>query len=114
MSHIHATFTMKVCLLLLLVAVTVGVGLLATERRYQPARVTAAIAIIVVSATWLRISKPIEGTVLKTLLRTHGVTVADLVVFPCLAVAAGLLWVARRDRSRTVADPRLTGKTRES
>ncbi|MDQ1724639.1 MAG: hypothetical protein QOG52_1667 [Frankiaceae bacterium] len=114
MSHLHATFTMKVCLLLLVLAVCAGVALLATARRHQTARVVVAMAIIAGSGSWLRISKPIEGIVLKSFSKTHGVTVADLIVIPCLAVAAGLLWVARRDSSRLQAAPRMAGETRES
>ncbi|MCU1677218.1 MAG: hypothetical protein JWM93_1976 [Frankiales bacterium] len=95
----HATFEMKVCLAVLVLAVFAGVGLLASTRRAQAARAATAAAIVVASATWLRISRPIEGTVIKTIAENHGVTVADLIVIPCLAVAAGLLWVVRRDRA---------------
>ena len=115
MSPIHATFTMKLCLALLVLAAFAGVVLLTTRKRLQVARIAVGAAVTVISAVWLRIDKPIEGTVLKSLSKRHGVTVADLVVFPCLAVAAGLLWAAFRDRAASLGrSPRLTGETRES
>ena len=114
MSPIHATFTMKVCLALLVLAAFAGVVLLTTRKRHQAARIVVGVALTVISAVWLRIDKPIEGAVLKSLSKRHGLTVADLVVFPCLAVAAGLLWAAYRDReARPSLSPRLTGETRE-
>lgn len=97
-DYTFATREMKVVLVLLVVTVCSGVALLALRRTRVVACGLNAGLLLAVSFAWLRVSQPIEGLTLKRLSFNHGVTVADLVVIPCMAVAAGLLWVAWRDR----------------
>jgi hypothetical protein len=92
-----ATFEIKLWLLILLLSSFAGVAVLAARRRQPRARMCMAVELIVISGIWLRVSRPVEGTVLKTLSQNHGITVADMIALPCLALAAGLLWVARRE-----------------
>jgi hypothetical protein len=97
------------------------------DRRGRRGLVPVAAVLVVLSAIWGRVNKPIEGTVLETVSQRHGLTLADMIVLPCLAIAAGLLWVARREHraarsaghlaeQRTPSEPapRLGADTRES
>ncbi len=112
-----ATFEIKVWLLLLLLSSFAAVIVLVAQRRQLRHLVWMAAELVVVSGIWLRVSRPVEGTVLEVLAQNHGITVADMIALPCLALAAGLLWVARRERRAAAvpdASPRLgAAETRE-
>jgi hypothetical protein len=54
--------------------------------------------VIVLSAVWLLVNKPLEGPVLVVVSRGHGITVSDLLAPAGMAFAAAVLY--RHSRSR--------------
>ncbi|MEJ5912947.1 hypothetical protein [Pseudokineococcus sp. 1T1Z-3] len=62
-----------------------------------------ALAVLVVAAAgvaWWLVNGPVEGAVLLVVTRTNGLTVADLLVPPLLAVAVAAAVVDRRSHDR--------------
>lgn len=55
-------------------------------------RVVVALALLVAAATWVLVNGPVEGPVLLTITRNHGLTVADLPALAAGMVALVLLW----------------------
>src|SRR5947209_1537879 len=97
MQRTVVTPSQYLVLALLVVAVLGAVVQLAARRRQRILAVATSASVLALSAGWLRVDHRIEGTILATLSRGHGVTVADMVVVPAVAVAAALLWTVVRD-----------------
>lgn len=105
----HTSTTIRVSFAALILVVFAGVALLALGRRRRPvANVVVGLGILAASVVWLRASQSIEGPTLKQLSYNHGVTVGDLVVIPCVAVAVGL-WVAALVEIRSRHSPDVAG-----
>lgn len=62
----------------------------------RPSR-PAAMCLAALAATWLFANKPLEGQILWTITRNHGLTVSDLLSAVALVIAA-LTW-RRSDRA---------------
>lgn len=55
-----------------------------------------ALGLVVVAVIWVLVDGPVEGATLVVVTPDHGLTVADLLSFAALAVAAVLLVSGRR------------------
>jgi hypothetical protein len=73
-----------------LLVVVVGLLLLALGSR-GPLRRAAAALLLPASAAWVLFNGPIEGPILLTLSRNHGVTVSDLLAVVGVVVAGAVL-----------------------
>lgn len=97
------SFARLVALVLVLVVLLVVVALLL--RAAPPAdagrlRGAAAVVVAAVGAIWMLVNGPVEGYVLLSVTRTHGLTVADL---PSVALFVASAVIARPRRRRAVA-----------
>jgi hypothetical protein len=64
-----------------------------------------AVALILLSLSWLVINKPLEGPILLYINRWHGLTLADLVSFVGIAVAIARVALGAGHPSRAEREP---------
>jgi hypothetical protein len=86
--------------LVLLLGTTAGSVAVVGRLRSRRCRLGLAGALVALAGTWLAVDGPLEGPVLWDLTPAHGITAADLLAIPALAVAA-LLVVRAPSRPRT-------------
>ena len=78
-----------------LLVVLVGLTLVALRARGRAGR-AAAVLLLPMAAAWVLFNGPLEGAVLLTLTRDHGLTVSDLLAVVAVLVALVVLLRRRR------------------
>ena len=98
-----ATPRLLVLVAVLVVLLLAVVPLLRADTPAHAGRLRGAAAVVVVSVglLWMLVNRPVEGPILFTVARTHGMTVADIPSVVLFLVAA---WIVR-PRRRPAAAP---------
>jgi hypothetical protein len=74
--------------------------LLARTKPIDTGGTVGAALLVVLAVVWSRVPGAYEGPTVVSVTDTHGMTVADLVVVPCVGIAAALFARARESNRR--------------